>query len=350
MLKNKSKSKFTYVPRTIDEVRKRSELASRFDNPFNPKFRKFKARQGDNTVRFLPATFQPGKHFGIDVWIHPRVGSTNSDYLCLQKMKSKRCPICDAEADARRSGETEDAKKYAPVHKVLCWILDRNAGKDDEFDPLLYPMTEYNDKDIADVSENKKTGAVIPIDNPTEGFDVTFRRTGEGLRTRYSAWQVDRDPTPIADDSRTYEEIIDFLNDNPLPSVLKYYDEKYLEGILNGTREEKDEDLDNEEDDEEEEETPRTRRTRQVEEEIAPDDDDEEEEDEDDDDDSEEESDEDDEESDSDDDEEEDSDDEEDEESDEPAEEETRPARRRVTSPPPKRKVGGTSGRARPRR
>src|SRR6187455_732120 len=63
MLKNKSKSKFTYVPRTIDEVRKRSELASRFDNPFNPKFRKFKARQGDNTVRFLPATFQPGKHF-----------------------------------------------------------------------------------------------------------------------------------------------------------------------------------------------------------------------------------------------------------------------------------------------
>jgi len=165
MLKNKSKakSKFTYVPRTIEDVRKRSELSSRFDNPFNPKFRKFKARQGDNTVRFLPATFQPGKHFGIDVWIHPRVGSTNSDYLCLQKMKSKRCPICDAEADARRSGETEDAKKYAPVHKVLCWILDRNAGKDDEFEPLLYPMTEYNDKDIADVSENKKTGAVIPF-------------------------------------------------------------------------------------------------------------------------------------------------------------------------------------------
>lgn len=272
---NRRKSGFVYKPRAVEDVKRRAErTGGRFDSPFKPGFDVWRPKQGDNLLRILPPTWEDFNHFGYTIWVHGYVGPDNSTYLCRYKMLNKKCPICDASKEARESGDLDEAKQLQATEKVVCWILDR---EENEETPQIFMMSWSMDRDITSLSYNKRTGKVLLIDHDEEGYDLTLKRSGQGLNTRYFGLVFDRDPTPILDDEKAQAEVLDFITENPIPSVLQYHSVEHLENVLaGGGKEEEDEDLEDEEEvdaeedevdeDEDEEETGKRRkaaRTRQ---------------------------------------------------------------------------------------
>jgi hypothetical protein len=277
---------FVYKERSAKSVEERAEqTGGRFDSIFKSGFDSWKPKVGDNLIRILPPTWEDHEHYGLDVWLHSYVGVNNGSYLCLSKMKNKPCPICQAAKASKDAGEDEEADHLQPSRRVVCWIIDRDADKPV---PELYSMSWSMDRDIAALCHDKRKGKVLLIDHPDEGYDVTIKRKGTTkTNTKYFGIAVDRDPTSIGDDSDEQQEILDFITENPVPSVLNYYSADKLEEIMAGTAEEKDEELDEKEgedvvdeetgeitkkkthrrDEEEEEERPRRKASRDEEEE-----------------------------------------------------------------------------------
>jgi hypothetical protein len=237
---------FKYQERDLSQVKKRAERQlGRFDSPFKSDVTMFKARVGDNAVRILPPTWDNHDHFGLTVFMHEYVGSEESTYLCLKKMGvSKRCPCCDAADEMKRDGDADEAKATQWREKVLYWILDRES--DDPDSPIVWSVSTRMDQDITTRTMDKRTDKVIHIDHPDDGYDLLFTRVGQGLKTRYQGVQFDRQSSPIHEKQKVQDEILLFIEENPLPSILHYYDEEYLEGVMNGTIERKDEALDRE--------------------------------------------------------------------------------------------------------
>lgn len=252
----KKKSGFVYKKRDPKTVRARAEqTGGKYDSIFKSGFDTYTAKMGDNCIRFLPPTWEDHEHYGLDIWVHSYVGVNSGSYLCLQKMKNKHCPICEAAAASKEAGETDEAKKLEANRRVLTWVLDRDG---DTKTPQLYSLSWSMDKDISTLADNKRSGEVLLIDHPDEGYDVSFKRTGQKLNTRYVGVAIDRSPSSLSDRQKDQDAITAFIEENPLPSVLQYKSADFLEKIIDGTQEEKDEELDEEtgeEEGEEEEET-----------------------------------------------------------------------------------------------
>jgi gp32-like DNA binding protein len=240
--KNKKRSGFVYKPRSEASVKERAEqTGGQYDGIFKSGLDTFRAKNGDNLIRILPATWDDHDHYGLDVWVHGFVGVSNGSYICPAKMKNKPCPICDAAKASRAAGEDEEAKDLDPKRRVVCWVIDRNEDKPI---PQLYAMSWTMDRDISALCHNAKTGKVLLIDHPDEGYDVSFKRKGQKLNTDYYGYQIDRDSSPISDDDKEQESILEQITEHPVPSTLLYRSAEYLQGIMEGTIEEKDEELD----------------------------------------------------------------------------------------------------------
>jgi hypothetical protein len=248
---------FVYKRRDPSVLKQRAEqTGGRFDSPFKQGFDTFRPKVGSNQIRILPPTWEPHEHYAYDLYMHRFIGQDTSNYLCLYKMQGKHCPICDAAKEARDAGEQDEAKALGYARVCCSWIIDRDDEQKEH--PMLYGMGWTMDKDIAILCSNKRTGEALTIDHPTEGFDVSFTRTGQGLMTRYMGIQIDRERSNIDEDEEVQERILDYITQNPIPETLKFYDAEYLERILSGTTADKDKELD--EDAVEEEEAPPRRR------------------------------------------------------------------------------------------
>lgn len=238
---DRGRSRFSYKPPSAEAVRKRAEQqGGQFDSIWRDGIDRWRPRDGENVIRILPPTWDDHDHYGYDIWVHGFVGPDKSTYLCPQKMQDEPCPICKATREAKAAGEEEDAKQLAARRQVAVWILDRD---DDTQTPKLFTMSWSMDRDIAALCHNKRTGKVLLIDHPDEGYDISFTRTGKGLNTRYIGMAVDRDPSPIADED-DQERILEYIQENPIPSLLNFYDAARLEGVVEGGTDERDEDLD----------------------------------------------------------------------------------------------------------
>ncbi len=244
---------FVYKRRSAESVKARAERkTSAFDSIFKSGFNSFRPKDGDNVVRILPPTWDAeDDHYGYQVWLHKRVGPDNNTYLCPFKMKQKKCPICNAAKEAQSSGETEEAKSLTAAENYVYWILDR---ADEDAGPQLYTVSQRADSDIAGFTHIKRQGKlpeILFIDDPDNGYDLSIRRSGQMLLTRY-LFQVDRESSAIAEPKKQ-ARIIQQIVDNPIPSTLKFFDADYLEKVISGVAEEKDAELEEEEDESENE-------------------------------------------------------------------------------------------------
>lgn len=234
---------------TADSVRKQMDRSrTRFDNPFRGDM--LTAKMGDNTVRILPPTWEDPDHYSLSVWEHRYVGPDQSHYLCLRRMRNETCPICEAERESRDRGDQDGAKKLKAMQRWACYVLHRQAEDDRKI--FIWDMNGYQDEEIVSLTRDRKTNALLPVTDIDNGYDLSYRRTGQGDRTRYGGFQFDRDPSPIHDDPNVVEEVLREIEENPLDSRLRYFEADYLESMMYGTTEAKDEDLDNEETAEEE--------------------------------------------------------------------------------------------------
>ncbi len=131
----------------------------------------------------------------------------------------QECAVCDAMQQMTKDGEDEDEiSSLKPNKRVLVWILDRD---EEALGPQLYAMPWTLDRDIAKLSKDKRTGAIYYIDDPVDGYDIMFEKTGEQLKTKYVGIALARQSTSVA------KKHLAFIEDNPLDTVI--IERKYAE-------------------------------------------------------------------------------------------------------------------------
>ncbi len=224
-------------------VAKVNERATRTGNKFDSMFingvTPYRLKQGSNFFRLVRDA--DSDYWAHKIWVHSYVGTKNSTYLCPKKMsKGDRdlCPICDAYADAVKEGDKDEAKAFEPKERAIAYIIDR---EDEKAGLKVFDMSWSMDRDIAAACRNSRTGEVVDVTDPDQGFDISVTRTGSKLATRYIGMQVDRDSTPLAESQKQQDKLMEQVQSQPLPSLLKFRDAAYLADILTGKVEEKDE-------------------------------------------------------------------------------------------------------------
>lgn len=221
------KRNFVYRPRTAEGYSKRAEGGGRdFDTYILDTVKMFKPTDGDNAIRVLPPTWEGAEHFGLDIHVHFQVGADAQAYLCPAKMKNERCPICEERDRAMAHGDQEYADKLKPNRRVLVYLVNRNEEKDG---PIVWSMPWTIDRDICKLVVDKRTGEILPIDDPDNGFDIFFERKGKGERTEYIGIAIDRRPSPLGDD-----RWLEFVMSNPLPTLLNFYPYEHIAKVFGG--------------------------------------------------------------------------------------------------------------------
>lgn len=254
---------FRYVPPTAADVKKMATArSSRYDSIFKPNFDVWKPKEGENAIRVLPPTWGTGYvHWGLEVWVHRNVGADNSMYLCLRKNekihKVQRCPICEAVKRMKHEGDVDEAKEIDVNNMFVCWIIDRD-DKDNK--PQLWGVPYTLNNAIMALTYNSRSGAVLAIATPDDGYDVIIHRVGMKLNTKYTP-AIDREKTPLLPKRKDQEDLIAFVMENPVPDTLFFRDPDYLESIVNGDTESGDEE-DNAEDTGEDNEEEEARESR----------------------------------------------------------------------------------------
>jgi len=213
-----------------------------YDSPFKSQFPVYKPAVGNNHVRILPPTWANPEHYSYSVFMHSYIGPDEGTYVCMRKMFGKACAACEEHQAARQSGDDDAAKRYAPKERFVCWILDRKG--EEKLTPQLWPMSGQQDTEIATLTVDPVTGELLFVDHPDEGYDLTFTRTGQRVNTRYSAFRFDRRTSPILPNPKNVAEVLAFITENPISSVLNLYEPEHLRKILYGEVEEADPELD----------------------------------------------------------------------------------------------------------
>jgi hypothetical protein len=266
----KRRGGFKYQTRSREDVRKRAnQTGGMYDNIFAGKFPIFRMKADvDYTLRLCPPTWEgEQKNYGIDVWVHYGVGPDEQSYLCLDKMKGEKCPVCEEKKRAEAEGDVEYAKTLGATKRVGCWVVDR---ADEETGPQLWAEPWTVDRDLSKLSEDRKSGEVLCLDDPEEGYDFDITRTGKGKKTKYLGIKIARKPSPLCDDEDQQQEWLDFIVENPVPDCLNYFDYEYIKGVSSAAPKDKDAEEEDEDrprrrgrkaaDEDEDEPTPRRRR------------------------------------------------------------------------------------------
>jgi hypothetical protein len=226
-----------YKPSSAEDVKHRGERNTSGNDPFLADALKvFKPRQGDNTIRFLPATWEDSKHYGLDVFVHFGIGPDRAAYLCLDKMKGKPCPICEARKRAVAEGDQEFADELRPSARVIAYVIDRDKDREGA---LVWGMSARQDSEIARLAVDKQNGEALNVDSPDEGYDLTFTREGEGLKTRYSGFAFSRRSSSL-----DHKKALQFAIDNPLADALVFYSYDHIAKSFAGTKARSDDDDD----------------------------------------------------------------------------------------------------------
>lgn len=190
-----------------------------FDKIFKDHIKVFSPKKGENRVRFLPATWPDPAHYGWDIFVHYGVGPDRQSYLDLKRMLDKPDPIDEERNELRRLGRTDEQslkeiRDLNSTRRVACYIIDR----DNEADGVqAWPMAQTLDQDIS-ASSVDDDGAVLDIDHPEEGYDVSFRKEGEKLNTKYKGITISRRPSRLGK-----KEWLEYAIKHPLPDQLQFF-------------------------------------------------------------------------------------------------------------------------------
>ncbi len=221
-------SSYEYKKRDASKIKERESTlgGGDFDKYFRDDVKVFSPAAGDNCIRIMPPTWDGPDHYGFDIWVHYKVGPDEQTYLCLKKMKNEDCPCCDERADALKDGDEDFANELKPKQRVVVALIDRSAEKEG---PQVWAMPWGVDKDLLSRSTDKRTGEVLALDDPHEGFDVDFKKEGAKLQTKYIGISLARRESTLGK-----PEWLEWIVDNPLPSLLKYFTYDHIKAVLGG--------------------------------------------------------------------------------------------------------------------
>ena len=232
-LGKKEKQGFVYQRRDAKTLKERADMkAGDYPKLFKSQYKEWKPKDGKNLIRILPATWENAKHYGIDIFVNYSIGADNNKFLSLSKHGKGADPIAEARQEAQREGDKALAKKLSPTQRILYWIIDRS---DEGEGPMLFPAPFTVDTNIANLCIDEDTKDVIFVDDPAEGCDIRFHREGTGINTDYPAAKMKiLKPSPLHEDEELENEWLEFINENPLPDVLNFYDYDFIKSTFDG--------------------------------------------------------------------------------------------------------------------
>jgi len=230
-----SGSGFQYQGRTADQMKKRGAMRGKeFDRFVREDIKTWVPKDGVNIVRILPAGWKKPEHYGLDIYVHYGVGADRQSFLDLDKMKGEADPISEEYARAKKEGDEEYAKQLDSKRRCGVFIIDRDAEKEG---PQFWAMPWTIDADVNKLSVDKRTGEALNIDDPKDGYDLEFEKTGKGKNTKYEGVAIARRSSDLGDD-----RWIDYVVDNPIPEILVYYDYEHIAKAFGGGGLHKDDD------------------------------------------------------------------------------------------------------------
>lgn len=237
----RSRPNFQYQARTAEQISDRATQTGGNYDVLYQNYPSYKAKVGSVLLRILPPTWDNAEHYGYDIYVHNNIGPDNQRYLCLKSMGKGKCPICEFRATLGNSTQDQkDAQELKENHRVVMWVIDRDNEAEG---PKIWEMSWSMDKDFAALCQDERTGAILLIDHPDEGYDISFKREGTTMtNTKYVGKSIARRASPINDNPDIQEKWLDFITEHPIPSVLIYYSYEHIEAIFSGrTVEEKEE-------------------------------------------------------------------------------------------------------------
>lgn len=174
----------------------------------------FKPRQGKNVVRLLPPPVGKQPWF---VW-HKHffsLGQERKNIICAKYQYEEPCAVCQTGQKLRASGnklDSDKARAYEPTSQVYMNVVDMLEPEKGVQLWTLTPVGFKAVKDAIDLSQVKN------VADPVNGFNILFKRTGEGLQTRYTGWVVARQSTPLPGWEELLPQQIDLSNSEQAPS------------------------------------------------------------------------------------------------------------------------------------
>lgn len=236
--------KFEYKSRTAEGLRKRAAQSGGSRNWYlKDEIPGFTPAPGGNRVRYLPSFEEDAEHWGLDVWVHFNVGVDNSAHICFDEINKKvpllaallpkgvKCPGCIERKRAQQEGEVELDEKLAPKKRVIALVVDRNHESEG---PKLWSQPFTIDREVCGLSIDKASQEVYELDNPYEGYDVSFERIGTDQKTKYQTFAVARKATPLSDKEGKIDEWLQFAQDHPLTQCVIIPDPAEFEAELTG--------------------------------------------------------------------------------------------------------------------
>lgn len=225
--RDRGRSSFSYSPRSREQIDKRASMRGKeFDRLVKDGIKVWKPADGLNTIRILPATWKNPEHYGFDLYVHYGVGPDRASYLDLYKMKEQPDPISEEHAEALRDGDDKYAKEIEPKRRCGVYLIDRDNEKEGV---QFWAMPWTIDADLNKLAVDKRTGETLNIDDPEDGYDVEFEKSGKDRNTKYEAVKIARRSSPLGS-----HKWLDWAVDNPLPDQLVYFDYDHIAKAFGG--------------------------------------------------------------------------------------------------------------------
>lgn len=230
--------KFAYQQRSKSDMQSRQTQGSgNFASPWKQGIPVYKMKD-NNRLRILPPTWPDARHYGYEAWVYYNIGQ--GSYLSLKRMNHEPDPVADLEMEFNNSGDKVNAKKCRATRRVVCWVIDRD---NEDLGPLLWNCPWTLDRDIAIIADDQETKAMLLLDHPDEGWDITFKRDTSGEFANYIACRLaTRNPTALHSNQKQADEWLDFVTNNPVPDQFHYPTFKELEDLVRGVTGEENQD------------------------------------------------------------------------------------------------------------
>ena len=225
---------FQYKPRSQESFQKReAQQIQAADSMFDRAVIEFRPHDGENNIRILPPGWNQPDHYGVPLFVHYGVGVDRTAFLSLTRHLGKRDPIAEVHTVAMRNNDEKRAKESRVSERVAFFLIDRaNPDKG----PQLWNAPKASiDAAIRSVCFDAKTNEPLYPDDPENGYDIFFHKSGKGLKTSYSKVELARRPSPLHADPVTKKQWLDFVLANPIPSMLKFYSYERIAAVMNGT-------------------------------------------------------------------------------------------------------------------
>jgi len=158
--------------------------------------KKFRSQAGQNFIKILPPR-RVDAYYGVALFVHRELGCNSDSFICPNMTRGTACPVCEFIKKIKPTLDLTQEAAREFIRKLSClpprWgFFVVNMASDDTMveGPQWYDAPQTINDQFLTLSKHPRTGEVVDLSDPREGWEFSFVRTGEGMKTRYSGYRL----------------------------------------------------------------------------------------------------------------------------------------------------------------